>query len=195
MAGSVITSVAATAEPVSVEEIKDHLRVLDHSEDDLISRYLKTAREYAESVTSRQFVTATKLWTLDEFPATGVLFVPCPPLISVTSIKYYDSNDDLQTWSSDEYDVDARHQPGRIMPGYSYSWPTVRPKMAAIEVAYQAGYGDPSDVPETFCEAIKLMTHHLWVSRSSHPAMTCNFNEMPLGVASLLGLHNMRDIL
>lgn len=59
------------AEPVSLIEAKEHLRV-DWSDDDaLISALISAAREYAESICRRVFVTQSWKLVLDTFPSPG----------------------------------------------------------------------------------------------------------------------------
>ncbi len=58
-----------TAEPVSLEEAKRHLRVDGNDEDVDILGLITAAREQAERHTRRQLLTATWDLKLDRFPA------------------------------------------------------------------------------------------------------------------------------
>ncbi|MFM0326088.1 head-tail connector protein [Caballeronia glebae] len=55
-------------EPVSLEEAKLHLRVIDSSEDTLISMLISAARAHAENICRRVFVTQKFDLYLDAFP-------------------------------------------------------------------------------------------------------------------------------
>ena len=91
--------------------------------------------------------------------------MPFPPLRSVTTIIYTDSDDADTTWDSDDYEVDTDSEPGRVILAYGETWPstTLHPKNP-IEVEYVAGYDDdgssPADytvnIPEAIKNAIKL---------------------------------------
>ncbi|HIC7213959.1 head-tail connector protein [Burkholderia stabilis] len=59
---------APAEEPVTLEEAKLHLRVIDSSEDALISLLISAARVYAENVCRRVFVTQKWDLFLDAFP-------------------------------------------------------------------------------------------------------------------------------
>jgi hypothetical protein len=71
---SVIQVAAATAEPVSVLEAKNHLRVLasETSDDGLISALVAAAREGAETYCRRSFMLTQYKLVLDQFPRSGV---------------------------------------------------------------------------------------------------------------------------
>ena len=109
-----------------------------------------------ERASGRLFLTRTVTWTLDEFPNEECLEVPLPPLASITSIQYYDTDDVQQTWASSKYNV-STSTPGRIEPTESESWPTTKNKFEAVTIVFSAGYGaTESTVPAGIRQAIKL---------------------------------------
>ncbi len=140
----------ASTEPVTLALVKSHLRV-DHSdEDDLLNLIITAARQWAEEYTRRSFVTQTWTLDMDDFPAgTGLPLRYGSPLQSVSSVKYYDSDETLQTWSADEYHVDTKSIVGRVVLDDGYSWPSdLDDRPNCVTVTYVAGYGDEAtDVP------------------------------------------------
>lgn len=67
-----ILTVPPAGEPITLAEAKLHLRV-DFSEDDtLIQALITSARQTAEDITRRAFITQTWKLVLDQFPAPGV---------------------------------------------------------------------------------------------------------------------------
>jgi uncharacterized phiE125 gp8 family phage protein len=54
-------------EPVSLQEVKDSLRITSSSEDSLITQYIVDARVYAENYTGRKFITQTLVGYADGF--------------------------------------------------------------------------------------------------------------------------------
>ena len=70
---SILTSAPAT-EPVSLAEAKLHLRVETVMTDDdtLIQALITAARQTAESITRRAFITQSWKLVLDQFPAPGI---------------------------------------------------------------------------------------------------------------------------
>lgn len=80
-----------TAEPLSLDEAKAHLRVEHEYDDSTIAALITAARKYCETVTKRALVTQTLRLTRDTFPGAcegWILRLPRPPLQSVSSIKY-----------------------------------------------------------------------------------------------------------
>ena len=86
-------------------------------------------------------------------------------MISLTSIKYYDLTNTLQTLAAAAYDSDLRSQPARVRVAYGYTWPSTYDKFNAIEIAYSAGYGDPEDVPEAIKLGIRKLIAHWYEYR------------------------------
>ena len=72
---------APTSEPVTLAELKLHLRVEDNTDDDLITEIGKAARLWVEKATGRQLMPATWQMTLDSFPGgDGIILLPRPPI-------------------------------------------------------------------------------------------------------------------
>lgn len=177
------TSDAAT-EPVTTAEMKLHLRVDHDAEDDLIDSLVKAARQLLEDQTGRAFITQTWQLTLDKWPASRVLRLPRPPLVSVTHIKYYDTHGELQTVSSDDYEVHTNAEPGRITTAYGEYWPSLYAVEEAITVTYVAGYGGAAAVPDGIKAAIKFLAAHWYRNREA--ALEAQQYEVPLAVDSLV---------
>jgi len=145
-------------EPITTSEAKlsPSLRVATATDDTAIGTLITTARKLAETYTLHALVTQTWELVLDGFP-TGGIVVPLPPLQSVTSIKYIDTDGTEQTLDALLYSVDDDSIPGLIVPAYGETWPTTRDEVNAVRVRFVAGFGDASDVPEDIKSWIKIM--------------------------------------
>ncbi len=156
---------APTAYPVSLAEIKTHLRldVAETSFDSMLAEYLDAATRFVQEHTGTQLVTATYKLYLDSFYCgpevdhEGTIRLPMPPLATVSGITYYDSDDASQTLSSSYYVVDAKSLPGRIVLATGYSWPVTYSRPNAVTITYTAGYGAAAAVPETCKQAIRFL--------------------------------------
>ena len=189
MHGSLTISSGPAAEPISVSEARDHLRISETQEDPLITAYITAARLYVEAFTKRQLVTATWLLGLERFPLREIV-VPLPPLASVTSVTYVDENGAAQTWNSSLYQVDTKSEPGRIKPIESESFPSTQlGTYNAVTVTFVGGYGDESAVPERFKHAIKLMTANWFEFRE--PVIDGRVMKAPTSVDALLNQDRM----
>jgi uncharacterized phiE125 gp8 family phage protein len=158
-------SVAATVEPVLLADAKQHLRVKHTDEDSLIERQIRLAREYVESVSHRQLINATWILYLDSFPA--IIYPPLPPLSSVTTLKYYNTDNTLTTLTENtDFTVDTKNEPARIEPEYGTSWPSTRDRFNAVQLTYVAGYGTAgTDCPEWAIQAIMLLVANWYETR------------------------------
>lgn len=149
--------VTAPASPlVTLSEIRDQVQLGDDetSFDTLLQQYVAAATEKAEDFTGRAFVARTYDLFLPRFPAEIIL--EKPPAVSVTSVKYVDTDGVEQTLGSSLYEVDANSEPGRLRPAWLQSWPAIREVYNAVTVRYVAGYGtDPGAVPESLRQAVK----------------------------------------
>jgi len=175
---------APAAEPVTVDDIKAHSRVDLADEDGWIRDAISAARRLCETFTKRAFVTQTLRLSLDQMPAWE-FYLPRPPLVSVTTIKYQDSSNVQQTISGSAYTVDTYSEPGRITPAYNTSWPTGIVHTNAIEVIYVAGYGAASAVPASIKQAIK-MTVESWYQERGTQVIDQTVAELPMSAKSLL---------
>lgn len=135
---------APSAEPVSLSDVKLHLRVDSTAENDLIAGLNTSARQYAESFTQRAIPRQTWDYKQDRFPCASEFYLPKAPCISVTSISYIDTNGDTQTLSTDIYGTDLPTGPmaraGRIYLKYQQVWPQTRDIPNAVTVRFVAGY-------------------------------------------------------
>jgi uncharacterized phiE125 gp8 family phage protein len=134
--------------------------------DPLLNSFIKTARLAAENITRRALITQTLELVLDAFPPAGI-FLPLPPLQSVTSVKYIDEDGVEQTLSTDLYDVDTDSEPGKVVLESGESWPTTYDQVNAVRVRYVAGYGAASAVPEDVKTWMKLRVGTMYENREA----------------------------
>lgn len=179
---SVVT--APVSEPISLSKAKDHLRI-DHSEEDnYILSLIGSAREYAENFTRRALMTKTVDFKLDSFP-TDLIEVSQPPLQSITSISYIDTNGVTQTWDSSNYIVDSTSQPARITPAYGQVFPSTRCQINSITIRAVIGYGDTGDIPNQIIQGMLQLIGHLYEHRESVD-LGRPLNEVPMTTKYLL---------
>jgi uncharacterized phiE125 gp8 family phage protein len=154
-------------EPVTLAEAKAHLRVDVDDDDALIARLISAARRAAESYTGRVFLAQSWRLSLDAWPenANRALEVPKPPLIAVTLVQSFDRNDAATTLDEESYLVDSTGVTARIVLRETTVLPSPLREANGIAVAFDAGYGSASDVPDAIKTAILSFVAHLYQSR------------------------------
>lgn len=178
------------AEPLTLVEAKAQCRVDGDDEDGLFAGYILAARCAVEDFTRRKLATQTWDYTIDcDWPRPRVggyyrplITLPCAPLQSVTSVKYYDTAGVVQTLATDQYRVDLSELEGRIQPAYGVTWPSVRDQIATIVVRIVVGY---TAIPEPIRQAMLLTVSHFDKNRESVITGTI-VSEMPQSAQALL---------
>lgn len=179
---------APAEEPLTLAEIKAHLRIDIDTEDDLVSAYLTAARAYYESAIWRALVTQTLGVQMMQWPGQDHIVLRRPPLQSVTSIAYTDSQGNSNTFAASSYNVFANGDVGAIWLKDGQSWPstTLQPG-PSILITYVAGYGDAEDVPDLDKQAIRLLTGHFYENRENVVAIQgITIAELPMAVQSII---------
>lgn len=155
------------ADVVSLEEVKQHLHV-DHDDDNtLLTSLLKAAVSHFDGwsgVLGRALVTQEWRQDADAFwngwtAGVGYLFRlplgPVRPAATVT-VTYFDGSNVTQTLATSVYELRADALGPFLTLKSGQSWPSVYSRSDAVSVTYQAGYGQPEDVPEAIRLAIKM---------------------------------------
>lgn len=169
----------STIEPVTVDEIKNHLRIdatyID--EDELLEGYITAARKHAEDICQRAFVPSEYVLKLSSFAnATASVELAMGPVsssagdVSVAYIKD-DTAGSSTTLGATAYTVDYITEPNRIYPAYDREWPNdVRDFPNAITITYKSGYVATS-CPGMVKNWIKMQVGSWWMQRERHGAV------------------------
>ncbi len=164
-------------EPITLAQAKQHLRV-DHPDDDeLIEDLITVARVAAEDRCGRSLISCGWRLTADNF--SPALELPNPPLISVQSVKYFDTDGTERTIDPKCYFVDAVSEPSVVVPAVGYTWPLTQDRVNAVVVDYTCGYGvQASAIPRPIVQWIKLAIGDMYENRnasSDRPNVPQNF--------------------
>ena len=143
----------------------------------MLQAYIDAAVKTAEDRTNRALMEQTWRATLDKVPS--LIRINKTPLISVTSIQYYDSDGSLQTLSSDDYIVDGDGEPWRIIPAPGISFPSTQDRLNAVTITFKAGYASESLVPKNIIAGILMIVDDLWKNRGTIVTGTI-VSEIPL---------------
>lgn len=173
-------------EPVSLDEMKRHLRVTIDNDDLLIFGMIQAAREHLEVVTRRQFLTATWVYALDAFPASNSIALPRPPLQSISLVEYLDSNNIRQVLTLDtDYGIDTLSEPGRLYLLPNKTWPVTYEVPSAVKITYVSGWSSAALVPSGLKQLIYLLVGHFYEHREAAVSGE-GVQSIPFGVQMLL---------
>lgn len=158
----------AASEAVLTSDAKAHLRVTFSDDDGYIAGLVSATSNVVEAMINRSLITQTWKQSFDHFPACREIYLPRPPLGSVTWVKYYDTAGVQQTLSSSLYHVDTDSEPGRIVLADGQSWPSTQSRPNAVQIQFVAGYGDDGTaIPAQLKLGIKNLVSHWYTNRES----------------------------
>ena len=192
MSISRVLTVAPATEPVTLDEVKAHLR-LDTDEDDALLGVMATAaRQLVEQITGRALITQTWLTTLDAWPERGVDMLPLP-LAAVSGISVY-AADGVTT----EIDAASYYTTGGSLPRVIAPF-GISPGRAVggIAITHTAGYGATGDsVPAALKLAILQITAAMYERRGDDVGddQTDTISRIPAGARALINPYRILRI-
>jgi len=183
---------AATSYPVSLTEAKSHLKVDTTADDTYITSIIKAATQLSEEYTNRFFIDTVIDQTCSDFAQLQTLFKS--KVSAVAHVKYYDSDNSLQTLSATIYDTQLQYEPSEIQLTDGQSFPTITKRNDAVVARYTVGYGSAaSDVPEIIKQAILLTIGNFYQNRNS-VVIGRIATELPMNVKWLLDTYKVQIV-
>lgn len=154
-----ITTVKSDGFALSVLDAKRQLRLEpdDTDQDEHIAKLCAAAHLMVEGELGYPILRQTRETHLTGFPC-GPIWLADGDNLTITSIRYRDAQNALQTLSS--YSLDAVSRPAKVYPAPGASWPSTLCTPGAVVVEWQAGWATPPDVPEDLVHALKLLVGH-----------------------------------
>ena len=182
----------ASTYPVSLTEAKSHLKVDTTADDTYIESIIKAATQLSEEYTNRFFIDTVIEQYASSFAELQTLFKSKVSVISF--VKYYDSDNSLQTLSDTIYDAQVRYEPSQIQLADGQSFPSITKRNDAVRVRYTVGYGSAaSDVPEIIKQAILLTIGNFYENRNS-VVVGRIATELPMNVKWLLDTYKVQIV-
>lgn len=164
------TTAGPLAEPVSLDYVKNYLRLDDLATDDNILLVgMAAARRWAEDYTGRALMSQTIEQVWDCWPCGAVLNLARGPLSAFTSLEYRDESGQYQTWNASNYTIDDVSLPPRLVRNPNTAWPIIGQYPNAVRATYTAGYASAATVPEGIKQAICLLIGFWYDNREDIP--------------------------
>jgi uncharacterized phiE125 gp8 family phage protein len=177
-----------SAEPLTLAEAKNFLRVEIGEDDDLIAALIAAARIHVEAETRRALMNQTWRLVRDDWPADGRLRVLPAPLRAVAAARVYDAQNVAHDFDPQAFVVDTA---GAALSFAPWAVPAPGRAFAGIEIDISAGYGDgPADVPEPLRQAMRLLVAE-WYDNRVISAVGQGVTQPPAGVSALIAPYRM----
>jgi uncharacterized phiE125 gp8 family phage protein len=155
------------AEPLSLAELKAHLRIDGSAEDDVLAGLLRVARDHLERTTGLALIRQGWRLYLDGWPETGLIEIARGPVISVDAVRAFDELGEEGEISLAGHVLDGVRRPARL---WLRERPAARQAINGIEVDFAAGFGEAGeDVPDMLKRAMLVHAAHMYEFRGAVP--------------------------
>lgn len=169
-----------TVEPVTLAEVKLHLKIDHDAEDLLLAGMISTARIVCEKRLRRTLITTTWRMMLPGFPfgcpawsQRGTPALPANAILledgrvqSVTEVSYLDQDGILCMLPAQAYQLQVWCGLDVLVPAHGTAWPATQSGLQSVTVDYVAGFGDAAaSVPAPIRSWILLAVGDLYAQR------------------------------
>lgn len=170
-------------EPVSVAELRRHLRIEHNDEDSYLTMLIGAARASAENIIDGIIADREFALTLDSF--ASVIELPLRPIDQATiSISYIDADGATQEFSG--FDYESTLFKTNIFPAYDQAWPEVEQGRDKVTITFTAGLaGYEGVMPQDVKHAILMIAGTLYDQREDHTAQV-KLHDVPMSSQMLL---------
>lgn len=180
-----------SAEPITLVEVKAHLRLNEAHEDALLAALIVTARAHLERETGLCLIRQTLRLCADDWPVDGIVRIARYPVRAIDDVTVYGPDGEASSVSLQDHLLDGEGRPARL---WLRDPPPPGRAINGIEIDFTAGFGEAgADVPDTLKRAMLLHVAHMFAFRGVVAP-----DEQPAGIPDsyerLIGAYRMRRI-
>jgi len=162
---TLLRTVDPAVEPVTLVEMKRHLRLSHDSEDELHSGLIRAAREDVERTTGVAMINQAWRLVLDRWPQSGCVLLARHPVREILSVTVYGSEGETAVLDPGTYLADTLSRPARL---HFAQRPEPSRIANGIEIDFSAGFGEAgTDVPDLLKRAVTLLAAHWYEFRTA----------------------------
>ena len=178
-------------EPITLAEVKAHLRLDSNDEDALLAGLVRAARLHLEGETGLCLILRGLRLYLDGWPEGRVIHIGRGPVQTVETVTVYDELGAPVEVDAAGYVLDGTARPARlVLPARPASERAVN----GIEIDFTAGFGESgADVPDTLKRALLLHVAAMYELRGVL-ALEDQPGAVPQGYDRLLAPYRMRRL-
>lgn len=181
----VTVSVAPDAAPVSLADVKKHLRVDWTDEDEIIQSYIDAAVQLLDGPTGRLgrgIVTQTWQHVCQRPERDRRVWLTAQPN-EIVSIRLRGADEAQQSALLADFRVHSDGYQFAVEPVTGKEWPSLACRWDAIEITFTTGFASDK-VPQPIRQAILLLVGHWYKEREA--VTNAPLREMPFAVEALL---------
>lgn len=186
---SAVSTGTSTQEFSPSTSLRDHLRITQTTEDELLQEKLAVARRRIEARTQRPCFQSQFDLAVDRFPWDGgPIRLPRMPAVSIDAITYFDSNGVVHTFSSSGYFLDSYSEPPRVCLNTGSMWPLATRLRVGGVIRFTAGYSTTpaSGIPDPLVEAIRKLATELYENREGSMLGHSPDQILPYGIEEMI---------
>lgn len=189
-----ILTASPACEPLSLDDVKAHLRLDGHAEDALLQSLILTSRMHIEAALGLALINQGWLLTIDDWKLASSVRLPIRPLRRVDSISIRNGANESSYLTEASYRIEEPD----ALPTIRLSLPDARllkqvPPICVV-IAFQAGYGpQPNSVPAPIRQAMLLLTAH-WYEHRDPAEIGSQEANIPAAISGLLQTYAVRRI-
>jgi uncharacterized phiE125 gp8 family phage protein len=182
----IVTTLAGpAAEPVSLAEAKDYLRIAGDGQDELVAGLVGAARARIEELTGVAMIVRTLRVSLDGWPRGTMerrgVRLPVRPAGALSAVRVFDAYGEAAVATS-RFTLPAGRAAKLMWTDGAFPRPGQR--VGGIEIDYAAGFGEaPEDVADGLRLAVKRLAAHAYIARDPETMS----GALPVDVAGLIG--------
>jgi uncharacterized phiE125 gp8 family phage protein len=133
----------------------------DTSQDMYLQEILDTVIDEVQEDIGRQLARATYTMYLDAFPAED-LRITRGPVAAISSVKYYDSANVLQTVAAADYQLDNILLDGRLK--FINTYGVYSNRLNGLEIEFTCGWATAAEIPQGIVDAIILRATERYIN-------------------------------
>lgn len=174
---------------VSVADMCNYLRVSSDHEYGTVRALILAATDHLQSAIGKAFI--SQEWQLKiQAPVANKIELHKVPAIDIVEILYYDGNNEQQSLDIEDFEIIGNQEWAYIQPKQNKVWPTIYSRPDAIQVKYNAGFGDtPDSVPQDIIQALMMLVSHWFINRSA--VANGSAQEVPYAVEAVINSHKI----
>jgi uncharacterized phiE125 gp8 family phage protein len=147
---------------------------------------IQTAIDYVDVTGTLGKAMITQTWGEWIAPNPGTVTLSLGPVQSVSAVKYYDTENAIQTATLSDFYVLGTKGRTTVKPKPGQAWPSTFTRDDAIKIEYVIGYGAArSDVPQTVRHGLMMLIAH-WYENRENELMGTISKTLPHGFEALM---------